>query len=64
MYKRQALQAEGVAFHLNATALGTRDLGRQREVVIQTGDGRQVALQTETLLVAVGRVPNTSGMGL
>jgi pyruvate/2-oxoglutarate dehydrogenase complex dihydrolipoamide dehydrogenase (E3) component len=59
-----ALQAEGVAFHLNATALSTRDLGSQREVVIQARDGKEVALQAETLLVAVGRVPNTSGMGL
>jgi pyruvate/2-oxoglutarate dehydrogenase complex dihydrolipoamide dehydrogenase (E3) component len=59
-----ALQAEGGAFHLNATALSTRDLGSQREVVIQARDGKEVALQAETLLVAVGRVPNTSGMGL
>ena len=59
-----ALRAEGVAFHLNATALNTRDLGKQREVVIRGSDGREVALQAETLLVAAGRVPNTSGMGL
>jgi pyruvate/2-oxoglutarate dehydrogenase complex dihydrolipoamide dehydrogenase (E3) component len=59
-----ALQAEGVVFHLNSAVVSTRDLGTQREAVIQGPDGQQVALQAETLLVAVGRVPNTGGLGL
>lgn len=58
------LQAEGVAFHLNSAVVSTRDLGNEREVVIKTPEEQHVALRAETILVAIGRVPNTGGMGL
>ncbi len=58
------LQAEGVVFHLNSAVVSTRDLGNQREVLIKAADGQQAALRAEALLVAIGRVPNTGGLGL
>ncbi|MCP4667758.1 MAG: FAD-dependent oxidoreductase, partial [Deltaproteobacteria bacterium] len=58
------LQSEGVVFHLNAATLRTRDHGREREVVIQTGRGEEVSLRAEAILVALGRNPNTDHLGL
>jgi pyruvate/2-oxoglutarate dehydrogenase complex dihydrolipoamide dehydrogenase (E3) component len=51
----EVLQGEGVAFHLNTTILSTRDLGKQREVVIETQEGEPRSLKAETILVALGR---------
>ncbi len=58
------LEDEGVVFHLGCKIIRTKDLGSQREVVIETAGGETVTLQAEEILVALGRSPNTEGMGL
>lgn len=58
------LQAEGVAFHLESSIESTRDLGREREVIIKTMDGKTMGLNAEAILVAMGRGANVEGLGL
>jgi pyruvate/2-oxoglutarate dehydrogenase complex dihydrolipoamide dehydrogenase (E3) component len=60
----EVLQGEGVAFHLNTAILSTRDLGKQREVVIETQEGEPRSLKAETILVALGREANLKGLNL
>lgn len=61
---QRVLAEEGVTFQLNATVVGTRDLGREREVVIRDGAGNTVILTAEAIFVALGRAPNVAGLGL
>ncbi len=61
---QQLLAAEGVTFVMNAAVVSTRDLGREREVVIKNTAGERVALRAEALFVALGRTPNGAGLGL
>ena len=58
------LSSEGVIFHLNASVVRTRDLGTEREVLIKDGEGKEVHIKAETILVAMGRIPNMDGLGL
>ncbi|HXX56762.1 MAG TPA: FAD-dependent oxidoreductase [Thermodesulfovibrionales bacterium] len=58
------LRGEGVTFYLNASIEGTGDSGTERQVVIKTAEGAAVTLRAETILVAAGRDPNVSGLGL
>ncbi|MBW2285175.1 MAG: FAD-dependent oxidoreductase [Deltaproteobacteria bacterium] len=58
------LRAEGVRFYLNASVLRVKDLGGQREVFIKNGEGGEMSLKAEQLLVAMGRSPNLEGLGL
>ena len=60
----EALSEEGVTFHLNATVVSTKDLGNEREVVIENGDGKKRRLKAEMILVAMGRTANLGGLGL
>jgi len=60
----QVLAAEGVAFHLNASVLGVRDLGNGREVRIKNKEGETTSLKAEQILVAMGRDPNVKGLNL
>ncbi|MCF8061433.1 MAG: FAD-dependent oxidoreductase [Deltaproteobacteria bacterium] len=60
----QVLAAEGVAFYLNASILGTRDLGDGKEVLIRNKEGESKALEAEQVLVAMGRDPNLAGLDL
>ncbi|MEW6594630.1 MAG: FAD-dependent oxidoreductase [Thermodesulfobacteriota bacterium] len=59
-----SLMAEGITFHLNARVLRVRDLGSEREVQIQDGEGREQALRAAALLLALGRSANVTGLGL
>lgn len=61
---KRVLIAEGVKFHLNVSVIGTKDLGDKREVMIKNSEGITFRLKAETLLVALGRVANTQGLGL
>jgi len=56
------IYSEGLSELLLGKAV--KDLGRGKEVTLKDPDGRTVRLKAETLLVAVGRTPNTSAMGL
>ncbi len=58
----QALSADGVSFHLNASVLGVRALGDGKEVRIRNRDGKAISLKAEQLLVAMGRSPNLEGL--
>ncbi|MCB2183996.1 MAG: FAD-dependent oxidoreductase [Desulfobulbaceae bacterium] len=60
----QVMAEEGVTFYLNAKVNATRNLNGKREVHITDAEGREVNLQVDTLLVALGRSPNTEGFGL
>jgi pyruvate/2-oxoglutarate dehydrogenase complex dihydrolipoamide dehydrogenase (E3) component len=57
------MEAEGVKFHLNSTTLNTRDLGREKVVVIKKKE-KTVSLKAERILVALGRQANLNGLGL
>ena len=60
----QVLNMEGITFYLNASTVGVKDLGREREVVIKTGEGQTLSLRAEILLVALGREANLKGLNL
>jgi pyruvate/2-oxoglutarate dehydrogenase complex dihydrolipoamide dehydrogenase (E3) component len=58
------LAAEGVAFHLGVRAVGFKDLGADRQVMIQAHGAEPTDLRAEAILVAAGRKANVSGLGL
>ena len=58
------LSREGVNFRLGASVIRTKDLGSEKEVLIQTGEGKPVSLRAETLLIAMGRDANLQRLGL
>jgi len=58
------LEAEGVRFHLQAAIESVRDLGREKEVGFRDASGERRTLSGEAVLVALGRRPNTDGLGL
>jgi pyruvate/2-oxoglutarate dehydrogenase complex dihydrolipoamide dehydrogenase (E3) component len=60
----QVMEEEGVEFYLNARVLGVRDLGAAKEVRLTDAVGREVVLQVDALLVALGRAANVEGLGL
>jgi pyruvate/2-oxoglutarate dehydrogenase complex dihydrolipoamide dehydrogenase (E3) component len=61
---KDVLRAEGVQFYLEAKIDAVQDLGHRREVRIKTKTGETVRLKAETILVALGRAANLSGLGL
>ncbi|MBW2029257.1 MAG: FAD-dependent oxidoreductase [Deltaproteobacteria bacterium] len=60
----KVLAGEGVRFHLNSTVVRTKENGGRREVLIKDAEGKETTIGAETLLVAMGRVPNLEGLGL
>jgi pyruvate/2-oxoglutarate dehydrogenase complex dihydrolipoamide dehydrogenase (E3) component len=60
----QVLASEGIAFHLNTSVLGVKDLGTEREVLLKDKEGNTGSLKAEKLLVAMGRDPNIQGLNL
>ena len=61
---KEVLSSEGVKFYLNSAIEEVKDLGREKEVRIRTGQGGSISLKAETILVALGRKANTEGLGL
>jgi pyruvate/2-oxoglutarate dehydrogenase complex dihydrolipoamide dehydrogenase (E3) component len=59
----EVLKGEGVEFYLNASTKRVRDLGSEREVVIEQG-GKERSLKAEAILVALGRQGNHGSLGL
>lgn len=57
------MEAEGVIFHVKAEIVKVRDLGTEREVVIRKA-GEKLRLHAESIVVAMGRDANVSGLGL
>jgi pyruvate/2-oxoglutarate dehydrogenase complex dihydrolipoamide dehydrogenase (E3) component len=60
---RALLEGEGVAVHVGATRLSMAGAGAGVRVAFDTPAGAQ-AVTGSHLLLAVGRVPNTAGLGL
>ena len=58
------LKAEGVDFYLGSTVLEVKDLGEQKHIMIRDSSGAENRLSAETILVAMGRIPNTTGLEL
>ena len=61
---QKVLEEEGVRFFMNSQLLRVRDLGNEREVVLQTQSDTTTSLKAEAILVALGRKANVSGLGL
>jgi len=59
-----AMAAEGVVFHLGAKVLEARRTSEGREVDFELGNGDRRTVRAEKILVAMGRRPNTGGLGL
>jgi pyruvate/2-oxoglutarate dehydrogenase complex dihydrolipoamide dehydrogenase (E3) component len=58
------MASEGVIFHLNSDILSLKDFGSEKEVCIKNKEGNTIRLRAEKILVALGRKPNISGLGL
>jgi pyruvate/2-oxoglutarate dehydrogenase complex dihydrolipoamide dehydrogenase (E3) component len=61
---REVLNEEGVEFFLSSTIEEVKDRGREKEVVIKSDAGSQIRLKAESIVAALGRGPNTDGLGL
>jgi pyruvate/2-oxoglutarate dehydrogenase complex dihydrolipoamide dehydrogenase (E3) component len=61
---REALEAEGIVFHLGARTTAAARLGNSVEVTIETKDGAPSTLTGSHLLVSIGQTPNTDDLGL
>lgn len=59
-----AMTAEGVVFHLGAKVIEVREAGGLREVEFELANHDRKTVRGETLLVAMGRTPNTAGLNL
>ncbi|UCD32768.1 MAG: FAD-dependent oxidoreductase [Desulfobacterales bacterium] len=60
----KVMMSEGVMFYLGAAIQATKDVGNEKEVSIIDNNGKTTRLRAETILVAMGRSPNTAGLGL
>jgi dihydrolipoamide dehydrogenase len=62
---QRILEKQGLTFRLGSKVLGAEVAGKTVSVTVEgaDGSGRQV-LETDVVLVAVGRVPYTAGLGL
>lgn len=61
---QRRLEREGVVFLLNTAVRRVADGGDRREVVVADAADRERIIAAEALLVALGRSPNTGGLGL
>jgi pyruvate/2-oxoglutarate dehydrogenase complex dihydrolipoamide dehydrogenase (E3) component len=61
---KEVLGSEGVKFYLNSSIEEVNDLGSQKEVKIKSRQGTIISLKAESILVSLGRGPNTNGLGL
>jgi len=58
------LKSPNMTVHLGASIVSTRDLGDKKEVLIQNGQGKEIPVHAETILVAAGRTPNIDGLSI
>jgi len=61
---RKELERRGVAFSTGSKAAGVTDTNAGLEVTIESNSGEQRLVTVDRALVAVGRMPNTEGLGL
>ncbi|MFZ0614737.1 MAG: FAD-dependent oxidoreductase [Desulfobacterales bacterium] len=58
------LEVEGVVFYLEASIESVADIGHGKSVTIKTSNGQRLVLESENILIAMGRGANTAGLGL
>ncbi|MGW8187549.1 MAG: dihydrolipoyl dehydrogenase family protein [Desulfobacterales bacterium] len=61
---KSIMTSEGVVFYLEAAIESVADIGHRKTVTIKTADEHRLDLEAESILVAMGRGANTSGLGL
>lgn len=61
---KSVLEAEGVTFYLEANIENVKDSKARKTVAITDRSGRKRMLTSESLLVAMGRMPNIDNLGL
>jgi dihydrolipoamide dehydrogenase len=62
---QRILEKQGIAFKLGTKVLGVETKGKNCKVTIEpAGGGKKESLDCDMVLVCVGRVPNTQGLGL
>ena len=59
----EEMKKEGVVFYLNSKLKSVKDLGGEREVLFES-NGEPLSIKGETILVALGRTPNITGIGM
>ncbi|GAB4341387.1 MAG: FAD-dependent oxidoreductase [Desulfobulbaceae bacterium] len=60
----EALRREGVEVHLDSTVVDARQENGVRSITVAGSDGGEETFSADTVLLALGRVPNTAGLGL
>lgn len=58
------LDRAGVTIHLGTKALGCRETGDGHALIVAAGDGKEIQIPADKILVTVGRRPKTEGWGL
>ncbi len=58
------LQKQKITFKLNVQVLAGRDLGDAVELKIREEDGREIEIQADVVLVAIGRRPRSQDLGV
>lgn len=61
---QEALEGEGITFHLGAQATAVRRADGGPAITVEDGQGRVQEIAGTHLLLAVGRVPNTEALNL
>ena len=62
---QRTLAKQGLAFKLGTKVVSVREKGKSLELALEPAKGgKQETLECDVVLVAVGRVPNTGGLGL
>ncbi len=56
--------AEGVRFHLDTRVTGVREAGGEVILIYEDNNAKEIQVRGEKILVALGRRPNTDGLGL
>ncbi len=62
---QRSLKKQGFAFKLSSKVLGVEKAGKKRKVLVENAKtGKREEIEADVVLVAIGRVPYTEGLGL
>ncbi|WP_174614559.1 dihydrolipoyl dehydrogenase [Virgibacillus ihumii] len=61
-YLAKALSKKGNTLHTSAKITGFRSAGDKKSVELETADGNKKVIETDSVLIAVGRKPNLTGI--
>ena len=61
-YLKRELSKKGITFHTSAKITGFRKSGANAAVEVEAADGGKNTIETDSVLVAVGRQPNLTGI--